>query len=245
MKQTLLLILTFSLFSFYTSQGQSPKMTEDWSSKPSKVTPAKWNKPPSDAIVLYRGKKDLDKWQKSDGEPAAWKPKCFKAIEVDKGNMITKQEFGDCQFHVEWRSPRKVDPEVEGQGRGNSGFYIMGLYEVQILDSYENETYYNGMAGSIYKQSAPLANATRRPGKWQKYDIIFHGPRFKEDGQLISPATLTVFHNGVLIQDHYELKGPTVYAGYPKYTVHPEKMPLLLQNHGNSVRFRNIWVREL
>ena len=159
------------------------------------------------------------------------------------GGVFTKQEFGDCQLHVEWKTPKKIIGD--GQGRGNSGIYIQTLYEVQILDSYENETYYNGQAGSIYKQSSPLVNASRKPGKWQVYDIVFHAPRFNDDGSLESPATMTVFHNGVLIQDHFELKGPSVYGGYPKYTPHAEKMPIMLQDHGNPVSYRNIWIREL
>lgn len=242
-----ILLFTLSLFLLpIQSWAQEPQMTEDWSKMPPLVTPGKGHRAPSDAIILYRKKADLENWQNSVGEDAQWKPKMCGKIEANRtGSITTKQEFGDAQFHVEWRSPRKVDPEATGQERGNSGFYIMGLYEVQILDSWENETYYNGQAGSIYKQSAPLVNATRKPGKWQYYDIIFHGPVFESGGKLIKPATLTVFHNGILIQDHYELKGPTVYAGYPSYSTHPEKLPLLLQDHGNPVQFRNIWVREL
>lgn len=245
MKKHLFWLAACLMFPVF-SQAQSPEMTEDWSKKPQVVSPGKGTRPPSDAIILYRKRPDLDNWQKANGQPAAWKPRMCGKLEVTRsGSIVSKQPFGDAQFHVEWRAPRKVDPEVSGQGRGNSGFYIMGLYEVQILDSYENETYYNGQAGSVYKQSAPLVNASRKPGKWQSYDIIFRAPRFDSEGKLLSAATLTVFHNGVLIQNHVELKGPTVYAGYPAYFAHDEKLPLLLQDHGNPVQFRNIWVREL
>lgn len=246
MKNKLVLLLSLALVSGALF-AQSPEMTEDWSKMPPLVTPGKGNKPPSDAIVLYRGKKDLQNWVKRNGEPAAWRTRLCGQMEVNHtGGILTKQPFGDAQYHVEFRTPRKFDAEEEeGQGRGNSGFYIMGLYEVQILDSWNNETYYNGQAASIYKQSAPLVNASRKPGKWQSYDVIFHSPRFDKEGKLLKPATITVFHNGVLVQDHYELKGPTRYAGYPKYFPHEEKLPLLLQDHGNPIQFRNIWVREL
>ncbi len=234
-----LLIFTIPLIL----KGQDPKMTEDWSRKPPVIEGSKWRKAPSDAIILFKKGKDIDNWSDKKGEPAGWKTSCRTMTTSQTGNIITKQEFGDCQLHVEWKTPRKA--VGDGQGRGNSGVYVQTLYEVQILDSYENETYYNGQAGSVYKQSAPLVNASRKPGKWQVYDIVFHAPLFNEDGSLISPATFTVFHNGVLIQDHFVLKGPSVYGGYPKYTAHAEKMPLLLQDHGNPVKFRNIWIREL
>lgn len=246
MKKSLIVVL-FSLFLFPAAlMSQAPEETEDWSKKPPVIFPGKGTKAPSDAIILYAGKNDLVKWQNSVGEPPAWKPRMCGKLEVTRtGSILTRASFGDAQYHVEWRSPRRVDPEVTGQARGNSGFYIMGLYELQILDSWENETYYNGQAGSVYKQSAPLVNACRKPGEWQSYDIVFHGPRFSEDGSLLKPATITVFHNGVLIQDHFEIKGPSVYGGYPKYQKHPEKLPLLLQDHGDPVQYRNIWVREL
>jgi len=158
------------------------------------------------------------------------------------GDILTKEKFGNCQLHVEFRTPSKVNGD--GQGRGNSGVYIQSLYEVQVLDSYINETYYNGQAGSVYKQSPPLVNASRKPGKWQVYDIVFHAPKFASDGSVTKPASVTVFHNGVLIQDHFELKGATTYAGIPKYQAHGD-MPLLLQDHGNPVSYRNVWIRKL
>ncbi len=224
-------------------KGQDPKLTEDWSRKPPVIEGSKKMRAPSDAIVLFKKGKDITNWVDRKGEPAGWKTSCRKMTTNQTGGVFTKQEFGDCQLHVEWKTPRKV--VGDGQGRGNSGIYIQTLYEVQILDSYENETYYNGQAGSIYKQSSPLVNACRKPGKWQVYDIVFHAPRFNDDGSLESPVTMTVFHNGVLIQDHFELKGPSVYGGYPKYTPHAEKKPIMLQDHGNPVSYRNIWIREL
>jgi len=222
--------------------SQDPKLTEDWSVKPEVVIPGKKFSPPSDALVLFDGS-DFSKWSGQDGE-VQWKIK-GKAMEVVKGtgSIKTVQPFGNIQLHVEWRTPKKI--EGEGQGRGNSGVYLMGLYEVQVLDSWENKTYYNGQAGSIYKQYSPLVNVSRRPGKWQTYDIIFRVPEFNEDKTLKNPAYITVIHNGILIQDHVELKGPTVFVGYPEYRFHEEKLPLLLQNHGNTVEYRNIWIREL
>ncbi|MGC4001701.1 MAG: DUF1080 domain-containing protein [Pirellulales bacterium] len=201
------------------------------------VTPGEGTAPPSDAIVLFDGK-SLDAWKNGD----KWKIADGVAT-VDKSTIETKQPFGDCQLHIEWASPEEV--KGTGQGRGNSGCYIMGRYEVQILDSYENKTYFDGQAGSVYKQHPPLVNVSRKPGEWQAYDIIFHGPRFDAEGKVEKPATVTVLHNGVLVQDHFELTGGTSYIEAPKYTKHGPKAPLQLQNHGNPVKFRNIWIREL
>ena len=194
------------------------------------------NDPPKDAIVLFDGK-DLSKWE--GGE--RWRIEDGIAT-VRGGGVQTKQSFGDCQLHIEWASPEKV--AGSGQGRGNSGVYLMGHYEIQVLDSYENHTYADGSAGSLYKQSPPLVNVSRKPGEWQAFDIIFIAPRFK-DGKLAKPGYVTVLHNGVLVQNHTEIVGTTAWDAAPAYEAHPEKQPLQLQNHGNPVRYRNIWIREL
>ncbi len=159
------------------------------------------------------------------------------------GSIQTKQSFGDCQLHIEWRTPEIV--EGKGQGRGNSGIFLMGKYEIQVLDSYNNLTYPNGQAGSIYKQHIPLVNASRAPGEWQSYDIIFTAPVFIDDGGVRKPARVTVFQNGVLIQNHVKILGETVFIGAPGYEPHAEKLPLSLQDHNNPVSYRNIWIREL
>ncbi|MEZ5071094.1 MAG: DUF1080 domain-containing protein [Bacteroidales bacterium] len=223
--------------------GQKPEDTEDWSRKPDLVTPGQGTAAPSDALVLYGGPEDLKKWESENGGDATWTATEILTVAPRTGGIQTRQAFGDMQLHVEWRSPAEV--RGDGQGRGNSGVYIMGLYEVQVLDSYQNETYANGQAGSLYKQFIPLVNASLPPGEWQSYDIVFLAPRFNDGGELERPAFATVFHNGVLIQNHVELRGPTLYIGTPEYEAHPEKLPLHLQDHGNPVSFRNIWIREL
>ncbi len=200
-------------------------------------------KPPSDAIVLFDGK-DLSQWRAMDGGPTKWVVKngymeCVKG----SGYIRTLQNFGDCQLHIEWAAPLPV--EGTGQGRGNSGVFLMGKYEVQVLDSYNNVTYADGQAAAIYGQYPPLVNACRAPGQWQSYDIIFHGPRFDNAGKLLRPARMTVLHNGVLVQDNAEILGPTMWMNRLPYEQHPEKLPLSLQDHGNPVRYRNIWLREL
>jgi len=241
MKNKILTILICGLFLTPNILAQNPQLTEDWSKKPEIVKAGKNNKPPSDAIILFNGK-GLDKWT-GRNDIAGWKKRC-KSFESNKtGDIMTRQGFGDCQLHIEWRTPKKV--VGNGQGRGNSGVFLMNRYEVQVLDSYDNETYYNGQAGSIYKQHIPLVNSSRKPGKWQSYDIIFKAPVFDEDNILVSPAMITVFHNGVLIQNNVEIKGPTSYVGQPKYVPHKNKEPLKLQDHSNPVRYRNIWIREL
>lgn len=199
--------------------------------------------PPADAVVLFDGK-DLSRWRASDGGPAKWKIEDgYFEVLSKTGDISTKQAFGDCQLHVEWASPNP--PRGEDQDRGNSGVYLMGLYEVQVLDSYNNTTYADGQAAAMYGQYPPLVNASRSPGQWQTYDIIFHGPRFDQDGKLLRPAHVTVLHNGVLVQDNVELTGPTAHKQRPPYRAHPEKLPLALQDHSHPVRYRNIWIREL
>jgi hypothetical protein len=233
------ILMALSLNGF----SQKPEETEDWSRKPEVVTPGKGTKPPSDAMILYAGAGDLDKWQHEKKGKAGWKAGDCITVVPGAGGIKTKQGFGDVQLHIEWRTPEVV--VGEGQGRGNSGVFLMSLYEVQVLDSYENETYYNGQAGSIYKQHIPLVNACRPPGQWQSYDIIFKAPEFNEDGSLKTPAYVTVLHNGVLIQNHVELEGPMQFIGKTSYKKHPEKLPIMLQDHGNPVSYRNIWIREL
>jgi hypothetical protein len=180
-----------------------------------------------------------------DGSPTRWIVKeGFMECVKGSGYIRTLRNFGDCQLHIEWAAPDP--PEGQGQGRGNSGvFFGLDRYEVQVLDSYRNTTYADGSAGSVYGQYAPLANVSRPPGQWQSYDILYTAPRFDAEGKLGSPACLTVFHNGVLIQHNVKLTGPTSWLERAPYKPHPEKLPISLQDHGNPVRFRNIWVREL
>jgi hypothetical protein len=219
-----------------------PKVTEVWDPEPKVVTPGTNGTAPSDAIVLFDGK-DLNKWTGKDGNAPKWTV-ANGAMTVAKGTgeIKTKQTFGDVQLHIEWRTPAKV--ESEGQGRGNSGIFLQERYELQVLDSYKNRTYANGQAGSIYKQTPPLVNATKGPGEWQMYDVIYIAPRYNDDGTLKSKGRITVLHNGVLIQNNTEIQGTTEYIGKPKVVAH-EKGSLVLQDHGNPTSFRNIWVREL
>lgn len=199
---------------------------------------------PSDAVVLFDGN-DLNAWVDMEGAPTEWVIR-DGALECvpDSGYIRTLQSFGDCQLHIEWATP--TDSPGSSQGRGNSGvFFGLTQYEVQVLDSYNNATYADGSASSVYGQYAPLVNASKGPGEWQTYDILYTAPRFKANGELKSPARLTVFHNGVLTQNDVALTGPTAWIGRPPYVAHPEKLPIALQDHGNPVRYRNIWVREL
>ena len=199
--------------------------------------------PPSDAVVLYNGH-DLSNWQSVKGGPARWKPEsAYFEVAPGTGDIQTQQGFGDCQVHVEWAAPSP--PHGEDQDRGNSGVFLMGLYEIQVLDSYQSKTYPDGQAAAVYGQYPPLVNAMRPPGQWQTYDIIWRGPRFMPNGNLLRPAYVTVFHNGVLVQDHVPLSGPTGHHVRPPYKPGPDKLPLRLQDHDHPVRFRNVWVREL
>jgi hypothetical protein len=205
--------------------------------------------PPSDAIVLFNGK-DLSQWAQPGRGADRGKlvdPKWpvrdgYFEVAPDTGELRTREAFGDIQLHVEWSEP----PNVTGtsQGRGNSGVLLMGLYEIQVLDAYNNPTYADGQAAAIYGQWPPLVNAARKPGEWQTYDIVFEAPRF-EDGKLVKPAYQTVFWNGVAVHIHKELMGPMVYRQVAKYTPQPAELPLSLQDHHNPVRYRNIWVRRM
>jgi hypothetical protein len=203
--------------------------------EPKQVTPGTNGSPPSDAIILFDGK-NMDawnggeKWVLADGAGTA------------KSVVSTKQPFGDCQLHVEFASPKEA--KGNGQGRGNNGIGFMGAkYEVQVLDSWDNPTYLDGMCAALYKQHPPLVAASRKPGEWQTYDIIFEAPRFAEK-KLVRPGFVTVLHNGVLVQNHVEIQGETAYDRNPAYHEHAAKMPLALMYHGDPVRFRNIWIRE-
>jgi hypothetical protein len=201
--------------------------------------------PPSDAIVLFDGE-SLEHWRSVDTSrgPARWKV-AGGYVEVVRGSgaIETKRGFGDVQLHVEWSAPNP--PTGTGQNRGNSGVFFMGMYEVQVLDSYQNVTYPDGQAAAVYGQYPPLVNASRPPGEWQSYDIVFRAPRFDASGRVTAPARVTVLHNGVLVQDNVALIGPTANRARPPYTAHPDRLPISLQDHGDPVRYRNIWVREL
>jgi hypothetical protein len=210
---------------------------------PGALKPGSAGAPPSDAIVLFDGK-DLSRWRSMKGGAAGWKVENgYMEVVKGAGGIQTEQGFGDCQLHVEWMAPK---PAVgEGQDRGNSGVFPMGMYEVQVLDSYESRTYADGQAAALYGQQPPLVNASRPPGEWQVYDIVFEAPRFGQDGSLQRPARMTVFHNGVLVQNAVPLTGPTAHKARPPYKAHADKLPLSLQDHSHPVRFRNIWLREL
>jgi len=206
--------------------------------EPAVVTPGLTNsEPPAGAVVLFDGT-DKTHWNNAD----TWKVDGDSLI-CGKAAITSKDEFGDCQVHIEWSAPT---PAVgRSQGRGNSGIFLMGRYEIQVLDSFDNETYFDGQAGAIYKQTPPMVNAMRPPGEWNTYDIYWTCPRFKDDGSLESPAYITAVHNGVLILNHFALLGDTPFNRPPQYKAHPPKGPISLQDHGNPVRFRNIWVREV
>ena len=222
--------------------GQMP----DPSTEPPVVTPADTlGQPPSDAIVLFDGK-DLSKWasQKDPKAPAGWDiVDGAMQVKPKAGGIQTKDGFGSVQLHIEFAPPAVV--KGEGQGRGNSGIFLMNNYEIQVLDSYQNKTYFHGQAGAIYKQHKPLANPVRKPGEWNVYDIVFHAPEFDQDGKLLRRATFTAFLNGVLVQDHVEVMGVTAHDKPPYYEKHAARLPISLQDHGDLVRFRNIWVRNL
>jgi hypothetical protein len=207
--------------------------------EPKVIDPGPVGGVPSDAVVLFDGK-DLSKWKSARQGDAQWKVADGAMTVNGTGDIMTREEFGDVQLHVEWAAPAEV--KGESQGRGNSGVYLQGRYEIQVLDSYQNKTYFNGQAGAFYGFSPPLVNACRKPGEWQTYDIIFHAPKPAADGKIES-GSFTVLHNGVLIQDHIPVKGDATTAA--RFQGATPKGPLLLQDHGNPVRYRNIWIRPL
>ncbi len=242
----LMLFLAAGAMAQEEPMKMKPEMTEIWDPEVQVVTPGGNNaEAPSDAIVLFDGVDLNNEWTNADGGKPGWDV-ADGCVTVKKGTGIikTKRVFQDFQLHIEWRTPAEV--VGESQGRGNSGIFLQGLYELQVLDNYGNRTYRNGQAGSFYKQHAPLVNACKKPGVWQTYDIIYTAPRFNEDGTYFTPPTATVLQNGVVVQNHVKLRGPTEYVGVPEYSIKkhgPEG--LILQDHGNPVSYRNIWIREL
>jgi hypothetical protein len=258
MKHTLLLVFPLSLV---LAGGQEPKPAAEpqvgyddtpllpdgkWKvhdktrPRPPVVTPGLGGAPPSDAIVLFDGK-DLAAWKCGNGD-AKWKVG-DGAMEVNgTGDIETREPFGDCQLHLEWQSPAEV--KGESQGRGNSGVFLMGRYEIQVLDSFRNPTYADGQAAAMYGQIPPLVNACRKPGEWQSYDILFKAPRFQGD-KLESPGVVTLLHNGVAVHHADPFIGATAHREVGRYEPHPPKAPLKLQDHGNPVRYRNIWIRPM
>lgn len=252
---SLMAILFMTGHQFLQAQSTGdPKLTEVWSPEPKVVTPGeKYGEAPSDAIILFNGK-NLDEWEsvKDTSAPAQWIVKGgILTVSKTAGNIQTKQKFSSYQLHIEWRIPKDITGE--GQARGNSGVFLASTgpgddgYELQVLDNYNNKTYVNGQAGSIYKQAIPLANACRKPGEWQSYDVMWTAPVFNADGTVASPARVTVLHNGVLVQNNFELKGQTRYIGQPSYTAHGP-CPIKLQAHGDKsepISYRNIWIRPI
>lgn len=230
------LLASFALLVLPVSAGEYLNGIT-WQAPPVVQPGATDSAPPSDAIVLFGGT-DMSQWNNGEN----WKV-ADGVVTTGKGQIVSKDEFGDCQVHIEWSAPSPA--KGDGQGRGNSGLFLMGIYEIQILDSYQSDTYHDGQSGAIYKQTPPMANAMRAPGQWNTYDVIWTAPRFNDDGSLKSPAFITAIHNGVVILNHFELQGDTPYHRPPAYQQHAAKGPLSIQDHGNPVRFRNIWVREL
>jgi hypothetical protein len=256
MKRYLLIALLGSASVLNAAAQEKPKHedTEFYTPVPPVVTPGATNTAaPSDAVILFDGK-NLDQWVSTeDKSPAKWMvDKGVLTVKKGTGNIETKKAFNNYQLHIEWKIPENITGE--GQARGNSGIFLAGIgkgdagYELQVLDNYNNKTYTNGQAGSIYKQSVPLANPNKKPGEWQTYDVIWTAPVFNTDGSLKSAARVTVLFNGVLVQNNFELKGPTLYIGKPAYTQAHGASPIKLQAHGDKsepISFRNIWVREL
>lgn len=257
MSKKLLLIMivgmtTLPLFSQEKTPARpsmTPEMTEFWTPRPPVVTSGNVSgeamKAPSDAIVLFDGK-DLSKWEDAKGQAAGWTVHDgVFTVKKGTGDIRTKQKFGDFQLHLEWRIPEGI--EGESQARGNSGVFLQGIYEIQVLDCYRNSTYVNGQTGSVYKQTPPLVNAMNKPGEWNTYDIIYTAPTFKKDGTYRTPPHVTLLQNGVLLQNHTVIRGTTPYIGFPETMVHGDG-PIGLQDHGDPsapISFRNIWIREL
>lgn len=237
--------LLFVMSASSSAQGKWPPKSMD-RPQPPIVNPGPERPPvppPSDAIVLFDGK-SLSSWETDSGKPAAWAVRDgYMEIVPGSGEIVTKRKMGDVQLHIEWASPTPA--EGESQERGNSGVFLMRHYEIQVLDNYRNLTYADGMAASVYGQSPPLVNASRGPGQWQTYDIVFRRPHFDAKGGVTRPARVTVLHNGVLVQDNTEITGWTVDGAVARYKPHADKLPLALQDHGRKVRYRDIWVREL
>jgi 3-keto-disaccharide hydrolase len=231
-------LLAFGQFQVHDENRPQPKVVDPG---PASEKP---KAPPSDALVLFDGS-GLAQWRtKKDGSPAKWKvEKGYMEVVAGTGDIQTAQGFGDCQLHVEWAAPAVVSGE--GQHRGNSGVFLMGQYEVQVLDSHGNKTYPDGQAAALFGQYPPLVNTSRPPGQWQEFDILFRAPRFDAQGKLLAPARVTILHNGVLVQDNRVLTGPTAFQKRPPYAAHPDKLPVGLQDHDYPVRYRNIWIREL
>lgn len=232
----------------YPKPGQmKPDMSEFWTPQPPVVTPGdiRTFSAPSDAIVLFDGK-DLSAWENTKGEPADWTVKGgVFTVKKSAGDIQTKQKFENFQLHIEWQIPENITGS--SQARGNSGIFLQGMYEIQVLDNYQNETYANGQAGSVYKQATPLANAMRKPGEWNVYDIIYSAPVFKEDGTYRIPPRVTLIQNGIVLQNNTTILGTTEYIGFPKVVKHGAG-PIILQSHGDPsepISFRNIWIREL
>lgn len=223
--------------------GQQWRVHDGSRPQPRVVTPGDDRSPPSDATILFDGK-DVSGWVAKDGGDIGWTIEDGTMQVAPKtGDITTRQEFGDCQLHIEWASPEEV--KGSSQGRGNSGIFLMGQYEMQVLDGYDNLTYADGLTGAIYGQYPPLVNACRKPGEWQVYDILFIAPRF-QGNNLVSPAYLTVFHNGVVLHHHQASHGPTGHKNLSSYDEpHGPRGPLKLQDHGDLVRYRNIWIREI
>lgn len=251
MKKIVITIMVFGITVSYAQQKPTmemkPEMTEIWEPEVRIINPGqKYGDAPSDAIVLFDGTNLEEEWisERGGGKPGWLVENGVMTVVPRTGGIKTKREFENFQLHIEWRSPSEV--KGESQGRGNSGVFLQGIYEVQVLDNYNNRTYHNGQAGSIYKQHPPLVNACKAPGEWQTYDIIYTAPIFKADGTYLVPPQMTVLHNGVVVQNAAEVRGPTVYIGVPEYFVKSHgKGPISLQDHGDLVSFRNIWIREL